>query len=123
MEDTPACAVSPPDPEAHETPELTADRIPESEIGPQEHVPDIENLSEVMPITTTSPPPEIEVDEQLSGDFIEAELERPKMMPPFGTAGSLCSVVNCIRDGNQVLGALVAQLRDLNSSIRKNLNS
>jgi hypothetical protein len=109
--------------EAQENPDLTSDQIPEPEIAQQEHVPEMDSLPEAVPIATESPPPVIEVDEQLSNDFIQAKMDRPKMIPPFGTAGSLSTVVNCIRDGNRVLSAVVAQLRDLNASIRMNLNS
>jgi hypothetical protein len=35
----------------------------------------------------------------------------------------LLAVGNCIRDGNRVLGSIVAPLRDLNATIRSNLQS
>jgi hypothetical protein len=96
---------------------------PEPEIARGDHVPNVEADCGMEAIPTATPPADADLDEQLSQEFADAALEHPKLIPPFATAGSLAAVVNCIREGNTVLGAIVTQLRDLNASIRAHLPS
>jgi hypothetical protein len=108
-----------------EDPEQADERMEQEEDGANEgteqgdaahdeelHIPEAEPVMAAE--ATAEAPPDLSFDAELSDAFNEASPVRKRV-----SAAPLCTIVESIQKGNQVLSSIVNQLRQINADIRR----